>query len=103
MSGAHSCWHVACLVAHMPQGSALAESYDEDNGWTREEVLLSMISNTLSGMVYGMSDPAKRGRQPSRVGPSYLKNNSETSVTARSLPVAKLLEELNKPRGAANG
>lgn len=98
MSGEHTAGHIAALVACLPSDCALYVARNPDNAWTLEATLLAGIFNRLTGLIYGMSDPKKRGRKPQPIGPSWMTKANMRSLDARVLTVDELMAELAKPR-----
>ena len=66
--------------------------------WTLETTVLADIRNNLVMLMYGMSDPKKRGQKPKRIGPSWMTRVART-LEARVLSINELMQELSKPRG----
>ena len=100
IAGAHSAYHIACLVAQLPIDARIRVTHDADCRWTLDNVLLARLCNSFSMFVYGMSDKKKRGAPPKLIGPSCMTNNQQMrTLPARVLPVSELIEILNKPRG----
>ena len=98
MRGAHSPYHVACLVKHLPGDARLRVAGNADNAWTLENVLSASLLNSLNGLIYGLSDRKKRGSPPEPVGPSWMRKARTRSLPARVLAVDELMDELRKPR-----
>lgn len=86
------------LVEHLPNGSNVHKAeLGVDADWTLEATVLADIRNNLTMLMYGMSDPKKRGQKPKRIGPSWMTRAART-LEARVMSVADLMQELNKPR-----
>lgn len=98
MAGEHSAGHVAALVACLPSDSAIFRAENPDAAWTLEHVLLAALHNDLTGLMWGMSDPKKRGKKPKPIGPSWMTKEETRKLDARVLRIDELMEELNKPR-----
>ena len=99
IAGGHSAVHIAALAAHMPHGdSVLYEAIDGDAGWTRSQILLALIANNLAGLIWGMSDPKRRGKSPTPIGPSWMTKGRTRALASRAMTVDKLVEALSKPR-----
>lgn len=98
MAGEHSAGHVAALVACLPSDSSTLRAENPDAAWTLESVLLAVIHNDLSALMWGMSDPKRRGPKPKRVGPSWMTAEEKRSLDTRVLSIDELMEELRKPR-----
>lgn len=99
MSGEHSATHIACLLIELPIDARVRVAEVSDAAWTREQVLIAALLNSLNGLIYGMSDPRKRGKRPEIVGPSWMKKGSTRSLPARAMPINELMEILSRPRG----
>lgn len=69
-----------------------------DAEWTLETTVLADIRNNLVMLMWGMSDPKKRGQKPKRIGPSWMTRVART-LEARVLTITELMNELSKPRG----
>ena len=99
MAGEHSAGHVAALVFNMPHGeSRLYEAIDPDAGWTRGQILLALLANSLNGLIWGMSDKKSRGPRPALVGPSWMTKGKTRKLAARTMRIDELMEVLSKPR-----
>lgn len=104
MAGEHSAVQVAACAKCLPQRSRLAAIGNKDNAWGLSEVLLAYLANSLNALIYGMSDKRRRGKRPDLIGPSWMAGkDKKRSLPARAMPVNKLMEELSKPRRAADG
>ena len=100
MCGGHSAWHIACLVMELPHVARVRIAEHEDSLWTLNDVLTASLLNSLTGLIYGMSDRRKRGRKPEIVGPSWMKGKErQRSLPARTMPISELMEYLQLPRG----
>ena len=98
MAGEHSAYHVACLLMQLPQDARIRTAHNADNQWTLDETLLASVLNSLNGLIYGMSDKKKRGREPEIIGPSWMRSKNMRSLPARVMSADELMEILNKPR-----
>lgn len=103
MAGAHTAAHVASLTACLPTDSLLFAAENPDAAWSREAILLAETRNALRDLIWGMSDPRKRGPRPKPVGPSWMTRAGMTSLPAQVLSVDELMEELAKPRTTTRG
>lgn len=97
--GEHSPWHVACLLVELPSDARTRVAFDSDAMWTLDAQLLAGLYNALTALMYGMSNPKRRGNPPEQVGPSWMKRKSRRALPAQVLPASELMEILNKPRG----
>lgn len=100
MSGQHTAQHIAALVSQLPRDARLRVKQDKDAQWALSDVLTAILINNFNSFVWGMSDKRKRGKRPDLIGPSWMTKGRTRSLPARVLPISKLMEELNKPRGA---
>lgn len=98
MAGAHSAGHVAALTANLPSDSCIFKARSGDAVWGLEDVLLASLLNSLNALVYGMSDPKRRGTPPPLVGPSYIAKARTRSIDARAMTADELMAILAKPR-----
>ena len=98
MAGEHTAAHIGALVACLPSDAAVFKAKNPDAAWTLETVLLAVIHNDISSLIYGMSDPRKRGHKPKPIGPSWLTKGAVRTLEARALPIDELMAELSKPR-----
>ena len=97
-AGEHTAGHVAALAVCMPSDSAVMRAENQDAVWTLDSVLLAVLHNDLTALMWGMSDPVKRGAKPPRIGPSWLVEADAKKLDARVLSIDELIKELNKPR-----
>ncbi len=97
MAGEHSAGHVAALVAHLPSDACIFTARKKDALWGLDDVLMASILNSLNMLIYAMSDPRKRGREPQLVGPSYITERGR-KLDAREMTASALMEILSKPR-----
>ena len=93
----HSPIHIAALVKHLPQDSAICRAYDEDAQWTMDRVLLATIANSLHMLMWGMSDSKKRGPRPEMIGPSWMRFKTR-KLEAQAMPIDELMEKLSAAR-----
>ena len=93
----HTPEHIASLVAHLPQDSAIHRAYDEDAQWTLDRVLLATIANSLNMLMWGMSDSKKRGPRPDMIGPSWMRLKTR-KLEAQAMPIEELMEKLSQAR-----
>lgn len=102
MAGEHSVEHIAALVSQLPLHARVNVAVVDDAKWTQQDVLLANISNMLASLIYGMSDPKKRGAPPKPIGPSFMTGGDagKRRLDARVLTIAELNAELSKPRKA---
>lgn len=98
MAGAHSARHVAALLAQLPPDCRVARAEDPDAAWTLTDSLLATVANALHTLMWGMSDPKKRGQRPAPIGPSWMRGKRTRTLDARAMPVDELMQELTKPR-----
>jgi len=98
MAGEHTAAHIGALVACLPSDASLFRVDNPDAAWTLETVLLAVIHNDISSLIYGMSDPRKRGHKPKPIGPSWLTAKAVRKLEARTLTIDELMAELSKPR-----
>ena len=98
-AGGHTAWHVACLVSELPHDARLCVAEDGDAMWTLDGIVLASISNSLNALVYGMSDPKKRGRRPEPIGPSWMRAASGRKLPMRAMRADELMAILERPRG----
>lgn len=98
MAGGHTAGHIASLVVCLPSDAALFRAIDNDAAWTLQGTLLAAIFNNLTGLIYGMSDPRKRGKKPQRIGPSWMVNQGNQKLETRAMSISELMDELSKPR-----
>ena len=98
MAGEHTAAHVAALAANLPPDSCVYSAEDDDRRWTRADVILADLRNTLVGLTWGMSDRRKRGRRPDPIGPSWMTRAQTRKLAARVMTIDQLMEELRKPR-----
>lgn len=90
-------------MENLPEKARLRVKSDANAAWGMQETLLALLVNSLNMLMYGMSDPRKRGRRPDPIGPSWLKGEDGRTLPARVLPLSELLSELEKHREEANG
>ena len=104
-AGKHTARHIAALVSCLPSDSMIAKADNPDAVWTLETCVLADIDNLLTGLIWGMSDPKRRGRQRNPIGPSWMTKGNERTLDARVLSIDELMAELEKPRkeGAHGG
>ena len=93
----HTPTHIAALVKHLPQDSALCRAYSEDAEWTLDRVLLATIANSLNMLIWGMGDKSKRGNRPQMIGPSWMRLKTRT-LDAQAMPIDELLAKLSLER-----
>lgn len=98
MCGAHSPRHVAALFMQLPQDSRTWRAEDEDAAWTPDRMLTATLVNQMASLMYGLSDPKKRGSKPEPIGPEAFRKARMRSLPALAMPIDKLMEELSKPR-----
>ena len=98
MAGEHSAYHVAALVAHLPSDACIFTARSKDALWGLDDVLLASLLNSLNILIYGMSDPKRRGREPQLVGPSYLTTKRGRKLDGREMTADALMAILNKNR-----
>ena len=98
MCGGHTPRHVAALLLQLPQDCRIARIEGKDAIWTPDRQLLAVIANQLAMLMWGMSDPKKRGAKPQPIGPEAFRKGRMKSLPARSMPIGELLAELSKPR-----
>lgn len=98
MCGGHSPRHVAALLLQLPQDCRIARIESADAVWTPDRQLLAVLINQLSALMYGMSDPKRRGSKPQPIGPEQFRRARMKSLPARAMPIGELLAELSKPR-----
>lgn len=55
---------VALLAAQLPRGSRVASAMDERAEWSDETYLLRAIEYEMRLLLWGMSDPKRRGEKP---------------------------------------
>jgi hypothetical protein len=99
MNGAHSVYHIACLVNQLPPNARIRTVENRDNNWTLNDVLNASVLNSLNSLIYGMSDKRKRGKPPEIIGPSWMQKKNTRSIPARAMPVDELMRILQLPRG----
>lgn len=93
ISGEHTPNHIAELIRFLPQDSNISKAYNADADWTIERTLLAMLVNTLNMFMWGISDKSKRGAQPERIGPSYMRLKNR-KIDAQVMPADELLKKL---------
>lgn len=98
MAGRHTAAHVAALTAQLPLHARVNVAQEPDARWQQPDVLLATLVNQLAVLMWGMSDPKKRGKRPQPIGPSYMTREQMRSLPARVLTIDELMEELEKPR-----
>ena len=98
MDGAHTPWHIACLLVQLPPNSRVAVAEDDDHVWGLSDVLLATIANSLNGLIWGMGDPRRRGPRPQPIGPQKLTEGRKRKLPARVLSIDELMETLSKER-----
>ena len=101
MAGEHSATHVAVLCEQLPRRSRTARAMNPDCEWGLEETLLATAVNHIAYWRWGMADRRRRGAPPQLIGPSWVadSNKKKGTLPSRVLPIEKLLEELERPRG----
>ena len=101
MDGAHSASHIAVLCEQLPRRSRTARAMNPDCEWGLEETLLATAVNHIAYWRWGMADRRRRGAPPQLIGPSWVadSNKKKGTLPSRVLPIEKLLEELERPRG----
>lgn len=82
----------------MPSDCRIMRAESPDAAWTLRDTLLAAIANALHGLMWGMSDPKRRGPKPKPIGPSWMSRGRVRSLPARLLPIDELMAELSKPR-----
>ena len=103
-AGKHTASHIAALVACLPPDSNIARANNSDAQWTLEACVLADINNMLSGFIWGMSDPKRRGNMRKPIGPSWMTKGNDRTLEARVLTIDELMAELGRPRkGVASG
>ena len=95
--GEHEPSHIAELVRFLPQDSSLGRAYSDDAVWTLDRTLLALLYNSLNMLMWGMSDKSKRGAQPTRIGPSYIRLKKRT-LEAQAMPIDELMAKLSMER-----
>ena len=98
MRGGESPRRMAALLMQLPQESRTYRKEDKDAIWTADRQLQAVLINQLAGLMWGMSDPKRRGAKPQPIGPEAFRKGRMRSLPARSMPIGELLEELSKPR-----
>lgn len=101
MAGRHSAAHVAALVACLPSDCHVLRAESPDAIWTLDSVLLASILNSLQGLIWGMSDKAKRGDRPKPIGPSYLTDRPRHKLPAQVMPIDELDRKIETYRRKA--
>lgn len=99
ISGEHTPNHIAELIRFLPQDSNISKAYNADADWTIERTLLAMLVNSFNLFMWGISDKSKRGTQPERIGPSYMRLKNR-KIDAQVMPADELLKKL---QGGWNG
>ena len=89
---------VAALAAQLPQDCRWRISYERDAWWTGDRILMASLQNALTGLIWGMADPKRRGPRPQLVGPKWLVDPRTRTVPALVFSKEKLLEQLSRPR-----
>ena len=97
MGGEHTPYHIAELVRFLPHDGSIGRAYDEDAAWSLDRTLVAMLVNSLNALIWGMGDKSKRGPQPDRVGPSYMRFKKRT-LEAQAMPIEQLMEILSRER-----
>lgn len=97
-AGKHTAGHIAALVACLPPDSNIARANNPDARWTLEACVLADINNMLSGLIWGMGDPRKRGNPRKPIGPSWMAEGNDRTLEARVLTIDELMAELGRPR-----
>lgn len=98
-AGVHSPHHIACLLVEMPIDARTRIEENKDAQWTLNNVLMASVFNSINSLMYGLSDPKKRGNPPDLLGPSWLTEKRKNTIPARVMTASELLEILNMPRG----
>jgi hypothetical protein len=97
MSGEHTPHHIAQLIHFLPSDSNIARAFNPDAEWNTERTLLAMLVNSLNLFMWSMGDKNKRGPQPQRIGPSYMRLKTRT-LDAQSMPIDELMRKLSLER-----
>lgn len=98
MAGRHSAAHIAALTAQLPLHARVNVAQEQDAKWRQPDVLLATLVNQMAMLMWGLSDPKKRGKRPQPIGPSYMTREQMRSLPARVLTIDELMEELSRPR-----
>ena len=90
--------HIAALVAFLPHDACIRKAANKDAAWGIDQQLLAGVYNSLNSLIWGMSDPKRRGAEPKPVGPSWMTGGGMRSLEARVLTPEQLMTELARPR-----
>lgn len=90
---------MACLLLELPPDARTRIATAPDARWTLNDVILAGIFNSLNSLMYGLSDPKKRGAEPKPLGPSWMQRKNKRTLPARAMPASELMQILQKPRG----
>lgn len=97
MEGAYPAPFVAALCEQLPASCRWRVSYDRDAWWDGDRMLMASVLNTLTALVWGMSDKRRRGPRPRPVGPSWALRTGR-KVPAIVMTKDELMRELAKAR-----
>ena len=89
---------MAALVACLPSDCAVNRARSGDAKWTLEAQLLAYLVNQINDLLYGMSDPKRRGKRPDLIGPEFMRNARSRTLDAQVMTIDQLMAELSKPR-----
>lgn len=81
--------YAATLAAQLPAASRLAKAQNASNKWTTGEYFLRLIEYELRVLLWGMSDPKRRGDKPSPImSPAELVEKQELIEHAEAVESA---------------
>ncbi len=81
--------YAATLATQLPAASRLARAQNAGNEWTTAEYFLRLIDYELRILLWGMSDPKKRGDKPSPImSPAELTEKRELIENAEAVESA---------------
>lgn len=91
-------WHVADLADALPPDCAVDRAEDPDGAWSRTDVLIAVVENTLLDLAYGLS--GAKGAPP-RVGPRWLREAGKRRLRTRHMKASDMDAQLARFASAA--
>lgn len=90
--------YVADLASALPPDCATARAEDPDAAWSRTDLLLAMLINTVTDAAWGMS--GAKGAPP-HVGPRWMREASRKRLGTRHMRAADMEAQLARFARAA--
>lgn len=98
MKGCYPAPFVASLAEQLPPSCRWRVSYDPDAWWDGDRQLAAALVNGVRGLIWGLSDPKRRGPMPRVIGPTWADSSRRRGV---SMPADKLMRLLTRSRREA--